>query len=127
MHFHPLLYRKNIMFVDILYFLPQVSKPFFAMLRKWLFSGELYDPFSEFFVALDPELADMQYIQPSGLQGGILPTDDGLGAENDEFSSEHSGGLKIWEGKYVFRKEMLPAFVGEEFGRKVRDHSCKQV
>ena len=31
----------------------QVSKPFFSMLHRWLFSGELYDPFSEFFVAVD--------------------------------------------------------------------------
>ncbi|EKM59180.1 uncharacterized protein PHACADRAFT_205357 [Phanerochaete carnosa HHB-10118-sp] len=36
--------------------LEEVSKPFFATLHKWLFSGELNDPFSEFFVSVDPGL-----------------------------------------------------------------------
>lgn len=26
---------------------------------------------------------------------------------------------ELWERKYLFRKEMLPSFVSEEFGRKV--------
>lgn len=44
----------------------------------------------------------------------------GLGGEvdNDE-STEREGGLKLWEGKYQFQKEMLPMFVGEAFGKKV--------
>lgn len=95
----------------------QVSKPFFTMLHKWLFSGELYDPFAEFFVAVNPELAHLQYMQQSsGLAG-----DGGFAgiAEADDITGEHEGGLKLWEGKYQFQKEMLPAFVGEAFGRKV--------
>lgn len=92
------------------------------MLHKWLFSGELYDPFSEFFVYLDPELAHIQYIQPAGIQqqNGITGLDGGFGnVVNEDASAEYQGGLRLWETKYVFRKEMLPAFVGEEFGRKV--------
>ncbi|CDO71343.1 hypothetical protein BN946_scf184908.g101 [Trametes cinnabarina] len=99
--------------------LEEVSKPFFATLHKWLFSGELYDPFSEFFVAVDPELAHLQYMQPS-LQGvGQLASDGGFtGGDVEDASEEHAGGLQLWEQKYRFRKEMLPAFVGETFGRK---------
>ncbi|KAL7282306.1 gamma-tubulin complex DGRIP91/SPC98 component [Trametes coccinea BRFM310] len=100
--------------------LEEVSKPFFATLHKWLFSGELYDPFSEFFVAVDPELAHLQYMQPS-LQGvGQLASDGGFGGGDvEDTSEEHAGGLQLWEQKYRFRKEMLPAFVGETFGRKI--------
>lgn len=101
----------------------QVSKPFFATLHKWLFSGELYDPFSEFFVALDPDLAHVQYVHPSSLAGGIgqLSSDGGfagLGADADDLGGDHEGGLRLWEAKYQFQQDMLPMFVGESFGRK---------
>lgn len=101
----------------------QVSKPFFAMLHKWLFSGELYDPHSEFFVAVDPQLADVQYMQP---RYGLSSGDEGFSdqfIDLDDLSREHQSGQKLWEGKFIFRKEMLPAFVGETFGRKVRSQN----
>lgn len=100
--------------------LEEVSNPFFATLHKWLFSGELNDPFSEFFVAVDPELAHVQYVQQSS--GGQLAGDGGfggLGGEAEDISGERDGGLKLWESKYRFRKDMLPSFVGEAFGRKI--------
>lgn len=99
----------------------QVSKPFFATLHKWLFSGELNDPFSEFFVAVDPQLAHMQYVQQSSSTGQLASDGGfgGFGGENEDISGEREVGLKLWEGKYQFRKEMLPSFVGEAFGRKV--------
>jgi gamma-tubulin complex component 3 len=90
-----------------------------------LFSGELYDPFSEFFVAMDPALAHMQYVHPSSLAGGIGPLAGdggfgGLGGDSDDISVERDGGLKLWEAKYQFQADMLPMFVGEAFGKKVR-------
>lgn len=97
------------------------------MLHKWLFSGELYDPFSEFFVHIDPELADAQFIQPPGLQNGATIVDDGFAGDNDDISGDYQGGLRLWESKYVFRKEMLPAFVGEDFGRKVNKYKFTRI
>ncbi|KAL5488201.1 SPC98 [Sanghuangporus weigelae] len=97
--------------------LEEVSKPFFVMLHKWLFSGELYDPFSEFFVHIDPELANVHFVQHTSNQQNGFFGDDGL--DNDDIPGEYRGGLQLWENKYIFRKEMLPAFVGEEFGRKI--------
>ncbi|KAH9938282.1 gamma-tubulin complex DGRIP91/SPC98 component [Fomitopsis serialis] len=89
--------------------LDEVSKPFFATLHKWLFSGELVDPFSEFFVAVDPELAHLQYGQPS--HDGVGPSggDGGFGGlgDGEDLSGEREG------------EDMLPAFVGEVFGRKI--------
>ncbi|KAJ7507860.1 gamma-tubulin complex, component 3 [Mycena galericulata] len=104
--------------------LEEVSKPFFATLHKWLFSGELYDPFAEFFVAMDPTLVHMQYVHPSSLAGGIGPLAGdggfaGLGGDNDDISVERDGGLKLWEAKYQFQEDMLPMFVGEAFGKKI--------
>ena len=87
------------------------------MLHKWLFSGELYDPFSEFFVHIDPELANVQFVQaPATQPNGIGGADEALAGGHD---GEYQGGLRLWESKYIFRREMLPAFVGEDFGRKV--------
>ncbi|KAG6831584.1 hypothetical protein H0H92_009057 [Tricholoma furcatifolium] len=101
--------------------LEEVSKPFFATLHKWLFSGELYDPFSEFFVALDHTMAKAQYGHPSGLPGGIgqLSLDGNFGGDSDDVPGLRESGLRLWETKYQFQKEMLPMFVGEAFGRKI--------
>lgn len=68
----------------------------------------------------------MQYVHPSSLAGGVghLSADGGfgLGADNDDASGEREGGLRLWEEKYQFQKEMLPMFVGEAFGKKVCIH-----
>jgi gamma-tubulin complex component 3 len=93
-------------------------------LQKWLFSGELYDPYLEFFVTVDPELAHLQYVYPSSLTtgAGITIGDgafNGFNADQDDLTGERESGLRLWQAKYKFRQEMLPAFVGEGFGRKV--------
>jgi hypothetical protein len=69
-------------------------------------------------------MALMQYVHPSSLGGGIgqLSGDGGfggLGGDNEDVSGEVEGGLRLWEGKYRFQKDMLPMFVGEAFGKKV--------
>ncbi|KAF9009023.1 gamma-tubulin complex, DGRIP91/SPC98 component [Cyathus striatus] len=98
--------------------LDEVSRPFFATLHKWLFYGELHDPFSEFFVSLDADVAKGSYGYPSGTsgnEGGLVA----LNGDVDDYSTVREGGLKLWEGKYRFRKDMLPMFVGETFGKKI--------
>lgn len=91
-----------------------MSKPFFATLQRWIFSGELHDPFQEFFVQLNPEI--------SLRDGRISPYAD-VGFEG---GLDTPGGTdeahKVWEKKYVFVKKMVPGFVSEEFGRKVGCH-----
>jgi gamma-tubulin complex component 3 len=94
-------------------------------LQKWLFSGELYDPYLEFFVTVDPELAHLQYVSPSSLTtgAGITIGDGGFtgfNVEQDDLAGERESGLRLWQAKYKLRQEMLPAFVGEGFGSKVR-------
>ncbi|KAI0036752.1 gamma-tubulin complex DGRIP91/SPC98 component [Vararia minispora EC-137] len=101
--------------------LEEVSMPFFATLQKWLFSGDLYDPYNEFFVAIHSSLIHIQHTHPSSVSGGDLAGDggSGLAIDNDEALGDKDGGLRMWETKYEFRSGMLPAFVGEEFGRKI--------
>jgi hypothetical protein len=44
---------------------------------------------------------------------------------NQEFGDlmqpEAEEGRRLWQRKYIFRKEMLPSFVDEAFGKKVSD------
>lgn len=53
-------------------------------------------------------------MNPSG-DGGF----DRFGTEGEDYSGTKEDGLKLWEAKYRFRKEMLPLFVGDAFGKKV--------
>lgn len=100
----------------------QVSRPFFSTLHKWLFSGELYDPFAEFFVSLDTDSAHFMPGLPSDEMRNPSSGDGGLerfGTDGDDYSGTREGGLKLWDAKYRFRQEMLPLFVGDVFGKKV--------
>ncbi|WRT65700.1 uncharacterized protein IL334_002646 [Kwoniella shivajii] len=92
--------------------LEEVSKPFFATLQRWIFSGDLNDPFNEFFVQLNPE-------NVSARDGRISPAGD----VGFEVGIDSAGGTdeahKVWEKKYVFVKGMVPGFVSEDFGKKI--------
>jgi len=75
-------------------------------------------------VTVNPELAHLQYVYPSSLTTGvgIMIGDSAFSAFNadqDDLTGERESGLRLWEGKYKFRQEMLPAFVGEGFGSKI--------
>lgn len=96
--------------------LVQVSRPFFRTLAKWIHEGELLDPCDEFFVRLNPELKGVHFSrrQTVDLDGGD-GLSLGLAVEDPAMST-----LRLWERKYFFRAEMLPGFVSESFGRKVR-------
>jgi gamma-tubulin complex component 3 len=91
--------------------LEQVSKPFFKSLQSWIFSGQLHDPFNEFFIQQDAEIAKRS-------NGRHTPHGDyGFGNGDAEFGGDDP--YMIWEKRYIFVKDMLPIFVNEEFGRKV--------
>ncbi|WVW80143.1 hypothetical protein I302_102118 [Kwoniella bestiolae CBS 10118] len=92
--------------------LEEVSKPFFATLQRWIFSGDLHDPFNEFFVQLNPETVSLRdgRISPAGDVGFEGGMDSGGGTDEAH---------KVWEKKYVFVKSMVPGFVSEDFGKKI--------
>lgn len=64
----------------------------------------------------------MQYA-PSTL-GAALSGDGGFDAHHStnvlvDDDGEVVSGQQLWENKFAFRKDMVPSFISEEFGRKV--------
>lgn len=96
--------------------LEEVSKPFFTTLQRWIFSGELRDPFNEFFVQLNPETQASHGGRHSAY--GATGADAGFEGGFDIRGRQDEAG-KVWEKKYVFVKSMVPGFVNEEFAKKV--------
>lgn len=113
-------FRDLFLFIELKNF--KVSRPFFSTLHRWLFSGELYDPFAEFFVSVDSELGHIPLGHPSSGMTHNLSSDGGFdrfATEGEDYSGVKEDGLKLWDTKYRFRQEMLPLFVGDAFGKKV--------
>jgi gamma-tubulin complex component 3 len=72
--------------------LSHVTRPFYDMLRQWIYDGELSDPYMEFFV-IEPEF------RPS--------TDPRRIASS------------VWEDKYKLDEGMVPSIITEDFAKKV--------
>jgi len=68
-------------------------------------------------------LADLQYVPAMT----SLDLDGGLDLDPEERKGRGEHGLRLWKGKYRFRKDMLPRFVDEGFGKKVRILKRMQV
>lgn len=74
--------------------LAQVARPFYDMLRHWIYDGELVDPYHEFFV---------------------VETDPSLKADIDPKRVATS----VWEDKYTLESSMVPSMMNSEFAKKV--------
>ncbi|KAH7358443.1 spindle pole body component alp6 [Plectosphaerella cucumerina] len=70
--------------------LVHVTRPFYDILRRWIYDGELLDPYCEFFVK-----------EPA-------PTDE-----------PKTGGNSVWEDKYEIDKGMIPSIITQDFAQKV--------
>lgn len=78
--------------------LREISRPFYEMLAKWIYEGELIDPHHEFFV----RLASMSSgANKSGRPGSSDTSED------------------AWKSKYIVTKIMIPRWVSEQLARKV--------
>lgn len=73
--------------------LTHVTRPFYDMLRHWIYDGELLDPHLEFFVLEKQNNADL---------------DEGRG---------HA--TSVWRDKYSLDEQMVPSIITEEFAQKV--------
>ncbi|GAA5993347.1 hypothetical protein JCM10908_001441 [Rhodotorula pacifica] len=87
--------------------LQTLSAPFFAILSRWIYTGELHDPYDEFFVALNPALEE------TTRQARLTE------AYADRSTESGMPSHELWAQKFVFRQEMLPTFLEESFGRKI--------
>jgi gamma-tubulin complex component 3 len=72
--------------------LSHVTRPFYDMLRQWIYDGELSDPYKEFLV-IEPE---------------FRPTVD-----------PRRTASSVWEDKYKLDDEMIPSIITQEFANKV--------
>ena len=80
--------------------LSHVTRPFYDMLRQWVYDGELADPFGEFFVYEQSE----EEINEAALAN----------------SNEGKGGAtSVWEDKYKLKEKMIPTIITNEFANKV--------
>jgi gamma-tubulin complex component 3 len=77
--------------------LSHVTRPFYDMLRQWIYDGELADPFGEFFVS---EQSEEEISEASGKEG-------------------KGGATSVWEDKYKLNEKMVPTIITEEFANKV--------
>lgn len=72
--------------------LTHATRPFYDMLRMWIYDGEFSDPYLEFFVS----------------------ENEGM---NDETAGR--GAISEWENKYKLDKPMVPTIMTEEFANKI--------
>ncbi|KAK6217475.1 Spc97/Spc98 family protein [Colletotrichum tabaci] len=70
--------------------LVHVTRPFYDILRRWIYDGELLDPFCEFFVK-----------------------------EQKQTDEPKTGGSSVWEDKYEIDKDMVPSIITQDFAQKV--------
>ncbi|KAK6332602.1 Microtubule-nucleating Tub4p (gamma-tubulin) complex component [Orbilia blumenaviensis] len=76
--------------------LTSVTRPFYDLLRRWVYDGELIDPYLEFFVIEQSEEAIM------------------------EANAERRGhASSVWQDKYKLDTEMIPTIMTPEFANKV--------
>jgi gamma-tubulin complex component 3 len=78
--------------------LEHVTRPFYDMLRLWVYDGELSDPYLEFFVIE----------QTPGVDGDSIPDGRGRG-----------GASSVWENKYKLSEESIPTIITDGFAKKV--------
>jgi gamma-tubulin complex component 3 len=77
--------------------LSHVTRPFYDMLRQWIYDGELADPFGEFFVS---EQSEEEINEANGKE-------------------DKGGATSVWEDKYKLNERMIPTIITEEFANKV--------
>ena len=74
--------------------LAQVARPFYEMLRHWIYDGELVDPCHEFFVT-EPDPNSKPDIDPRRV------------------------ATSIWEDKYKLDSALVPSFISFDFVKKI--------
>ena len=74
--------------------LVHVTRPFYDMLQRWIYDGELTDPFEEFFV-IEPDPSKQPDIDPRRVS------------------------TSVWEAKYKLDPAMVPSIITEDFAKKI--------
>ena len=75
--------------------LAHVSRPFYDILRRWIYDGELSDPYLEFFVQ------------------------EQRGNDEEKKEQKAKGLMSVWNSKYEVDDAMVPSIITADFARKV--------
>jgi gamma-tubulin complex component 3 len=77
--------------------LSHLTRPFYDMLRQWIYDGELSDPFREFFIIEhDPDTN-----------------------KSVDFDPRRVPATSVWEDKYKLDHTTVPSIITEDFAKKV--------
>lgn len=76
--------------------LAHLTRPFYDMLRQWIYDGELTDPYGEFFVH-EPDPDD----------------------ETKDLDPRKVPATSVWENKYKLKQELIPTIIDQDFANKV--------
>jgi gamma-tubulin complex component 3 len=74
--------------------LTHVTRPFYDMLRRWIYDGELIDPYHEFFVS-EPDPSTRLDVDPRRVE------------------------TSVWEDKYSLDHSMTPSIISADFAKKI--------
>ncbi|MCJ1437702.1 Microtubule-nucleating Tub4p (gamma-tubulin) complex component [Xylographa pallens] len=77
--------------------LAHLTRPFYDMLRQWIYDGELSDPYHEFFV-----------IEQDQEQN-----------EDKNADLRRAPATSVWEDKYKLDHDTVPSIITEDFAKKV--------
>lgn len=75
--------------------LGSVTRPFYDILRRWIYDGELQDPYQEFFVKEQDQ------------------------NDEDRLDLKSRGQSSVWNDKYEVSKGMIPSIITDDFAQKV--------
>jgi len=81
--------------------LMQITRPWYEMLKTWIYEGQLRDPFQEFFV-----------------RETAVPVPKSRYEGYGNYTAPPSK-TSAWEGKYSLEDSLVPGFIGEQVARKV--------
>lgn len=82
--------------------LTQITRPWYEMLKTWIYEGQLRDPFQEFFVRESPVLDTKSRYTGYG-----------------QYASSTAPKTSAWEGRYSLEDSLVPGFIGEQVAKKV--------
>lgn len=78
--------------------LQEISRPFYEMLARWIYEGELVDPYHEFLV------------RPAAMT---------MAGQRSERPGSSDASENAWKGKYVLTKIMVPRWMSDKLAQKV--------
>ena len=77
--------------------LSHLTRPFYDMLRQWIYDGELSDPYHEFFVTEQEPAHD----------------------DDEDADPRRVLATSVWEDKYKLDDSTVPSIITEDFAKKV--------